>query len=152
MWFQNRVSGMYVVLGPAFFVSPSKTLLYDNNRTGQFLRWRVYMYVYRVLLLRLLLLLLCVAIPAAVVAAVCCCCSSYTCHPRLFFMQTAVKHSTTHCQYICITNQNTVQPLAVQSLLCGLDLRILSFFHDRYGHARSRRRASGRRDEAPLVF
>ena len=34
---------------------------------------------------------LCIAIAAAVIATACCCCSSsYTCQPRLFFIQTAL--------------------------------------------------------------
>ena len=88
-------------------------------------------------------------------ALLCCCC--YSC---LWLLAPVVDHRTPATRHVSsfrqaatifITNERTyslVHPLEVQPHLNGLGL---STSLDRYGHARSRRRASVRRGETPLV-
>ena len=94
----------------------------------------------------------------------CCCCSVCCCcccccllllfvmvylPPKLFFIQTTVL--TANLFLLRTSILYLAHPLAAQWLLCGLGLYQYFTSHGHYAHTRSRRRASVRRDDSPLV-
>lgn len=91
-----------------------------------------YVYVYDVLSLLLCLLLVVVIVHLT---------------PKVFFIQITALTANLRC-----TSENTsVHSLVVRSLLCGLELFLYYTSHSHYGHTRSRRLASARSGEYPLV-
>ena len=83
----------------------------------------------------------------------CCCTSSYTCHPRCFLYSS----STCRQPLLLVVRTNVLYcwstPLrrTVAFVRPRLHLFLYHTSLRQYGHARSRRRASARRGEAPLV-